>query len=369
MDPRKVLQNVFTALNIADAVKHSENGALDPSVALSAFFSRRFSDEEGYKHNVDYLVWLIREEIPELAHRETVRFPSSGNTLCGYLYRTPSSITKGLVLYVHGIMGCADDKYAIAQAEFLRRGYDVLAIDLTCSGRSGGSSISGLQQSAYDVVAAYRFILSRNDLKNLPLYFFGHSWGAYGVAASLGLGAKPHAIAAMSGFDEPLKEMLGLPSEKAGVDLSFLGKQGLEEALRQRVGENYDLSASRSVLDHPDVSCLVIHGDNDHTVPLKGVSTFDALSGKGASFLLRPGAGHMDIFYSLPAREYAKQAMESAKDLLTAYGGKYDAIPESEKQRFASTYDKRMCSVLDKDLFDRVDEFFLGHATKTPSML
>lgn len=154
--------------------------------------------------------------------------------LRGYLYR--NGLSKGLVLYVHGIKGQADDYYAIGEDYFVRKGYDVFAIDLTASGRSEGMGIDGLHQSALDVKAAYEYIRSRGDFEHCPIYFFGHSWGAYGVAASLNFpNVRPCAIAAMSGFNTPLEEMLALPSSALGIPLD-IGKEDLKAALKAREG-------------------------------------------------------------------------------------------------------------------------------------
>ena len=136
MDKRK-LQNIFTALNVAEkvvAAKQQGKSPINADTALSAFFSRRFSSPESFAESLDSFIYLSRKDLPELSSPEEVYFPSGQNTLHGYLYRADSA--KGLILYVHGLMGSSEDKYAIPQAYFLRKGYDVLAIDFTASGRS-----------------------------------------------------------------------------------------------------------------------------------------------------------------------------------------------------------------------------------------
>ena len=362
MDRKKVLQNVFTAMNVAEqvmAAKEEGRSPLNASVALSAFFSRRFSSPESFKGSLDGLVYLSRKDFPELREREIVTFRSGNHRLKGYLYRAP--IAKGLILYVHGLMGCADDKYAIAQAYFLRKGYDVFAIDLTASGASEGMGVPGLHQSALDVAAAEEYLCSRADLAGLPLYRFGHSWGGYGVSAALNLSTKARAVAELSGFDTPLKEMLALPKEKIGMDVDF-GRDELAEALQARCGDLYDLSASKGIYAHPEVRVLLAHGEEDHTVPMKGASIYDNVA-EGTVNVTKvglPRTGHMDIFFSPESRAYASMVMAMGKEMIARYGKKLSDVPPRAIEEFQSSFNPAMTSVPNAELFDRIDAFYGG---------
>ena len=166
MDKKKVLEGLFTGLEIANSVRNS-GSKMDPSVALSAVFSRRMSDEESFASSIESKIYLSRKDFPLLSSREEFRFVSGKNRLAGYLYRA-EGIAKGLVLYVHGIKGQADDNYAIWQNRFVASGYDVFAIDLTASGRSEGLGIDGLSQSAVDANNAFSFLTSCSDIPHEP---------------------------------------------------------------------------------------------------------------------------------------------------------------------------------------------------------
>lgn len=358
MDGKKIMQGLFTWLNIGEAYDKAEGWLLDPGIAIAAVFSRRFSDERSFDKTVDSLIFLSRKDFPSLAEREEVRFPSGKNMLRGYLYR--NELSKGLVLYVHGIKGQADDYYAIGEDYFVRKGYDVFAIDLTASGRSEGMGIDGLHQSALDVKAAYEYIRSRGDFEHCPIYFFGHSWGAYGVAASLNFpNVRPCAIAAMSGFNTPLEEMLALPSSALGIPLD-IGKEDLKAALKARGGEYHDLSASKGVASS-GIPSLIIHGELDETVPLDWSSAYRALEDKDAAKLLLPGRGHADVFLSDASLEYAKNVRAMAKEFTDVNGKDMDAVSAERKQEFLSRFDRRMTSCVNEPLFDKIDAFFLKH--------
>lgn len=355
MNAKKVLEGLFTGLEIANSVRNSDS-KMDPGVALSAVFSRRMSDEESFAASIESKIYLSRKDFPLLSSREEFRFVSGKNKLAGYLYRA-EGVSKGLVLYVHGIKGQADDNYAIWQNRFVEAGYDVFAIDLTASGRSGGMGIDGLSQSAIDVSNAYKFVSTSPDIPREPVFFFGHSWGGYGVVASTGLGAKPSAICAFSGFDSPLKEMLGLPAERIGIPLDFK-KEELVEALKMRCGELYDLSGSRSV-EATDIPVFLAHGEFDNVVPLPA-SLYQNVRGADEKVLV-PGKSHMDIFFDPKAIEVANAARELAKDRFGKLLRDIRQIPESEMREFEATFDRRMTSIVDENLFRMVDSFFLNY--------
>jgi len=359
MDVNKILAGLRMGLNIADAVKEAGGDILDPNVGLTLFFDRRFSNASTLGRTVDSLVYLFRDDFPSLSFREVVSFPSCGNTLKGYLYRTAQTWHKGLVLYVHGLTGQADDIYAIGQDRFLSAGYDVFAIDLTASGRSGGNGIPGLHQSALDVKAATEYLSTRGDLNGMPLFFFGHSWGAYGVAASLNFASvRPHAVAAVSGFDNPLAEMMAIPQEKVGFPIP-VDRAPLEEALRRRAGEHYSLSASRGIAES-GVPALVVHGQDDHTVPF-AVSTYAMLGTSHAEKLLLPG-GHMDLFFSPEAASRAKETKQKAGAMLKTEKIDLASLPKESLEQLRSCFDRRGNSILNERLFGAVDAFFTEHA-------
>ena len=357
MDRKKVLQGLFTGLSIADAYEKSGN-KISPEVGLAAFFDRRFSDASALgSHVYDYLR-CCRKDLPILNEREEGKFVSGSNRLAYYLYRAP--LAKGLILYVHGMAGMADDQYAVNQAELLRRGYDVFAIDLTASGRSEGRGIPGLHQSALDVAAAGEYIASRYDLNGMPLFLFGHSWGGYGVAASLTFLKNVKAVASFSGFDSPLKEMVAIPAAKVGMPFTLPTDQ-IEEPLKMRAGPYYDLSASDAIASS-NVPTLLVHGDLDTTVPLKTASIMNFAHGGEVERLLLPNRGHMDVFYSDRSNAYAETVRAMMDSYAERYGKTIDRIPVAEWEELLSRFDPRMASEVDEAVFDRVDDFFMRHS-------
>ncbi len=355
MDIYKVLGKIRTGASLAEAFLDN-NGIPSPAMALAALFDRRFTTLPSYLTSYHALVYRHQAEMPMLAKREQVRFPTSGHSLMGYLCHNPNP--EGIVICVHGIFSLADNHNAVVQEYFLTHGFSVFAIDLSSSGQSEGTSIPGLHQSAIDIAAAEAYLHSRQDLKHLPICLFGHSWGAYGVCASLAFDSSPVAIAECSGFADPLAIMLGMPEAYIG-SVARLTEPALRKAMEERGGEMSFLSAYEALEAHPDTQAMLVHGEEDNVIPLNEV----ALAGrkyrrKGIRIYRCPKKGHGDIYYSYKAIEYAKKVNEEADKLKDKYGKSTAKIPPEEKAAFLATFDKYKTSELDPKLFKEIEAMF-----------
>ena len=354
MDLSKIMQAMFTGADIGEALL-KDGRLLSSPVALAAFFSRRFSSQDSYEHRFDSLVFKTQKDFPLLQNRETVRFYSADHYLYGYIYR--SSLSKGLVLFVHGIKGQADDAYAIGENALLEAGYDVFAIDLSASGRSEPNGIKGLHQGALDVKAAIDFICTRDDLKNLPLFLFGHSWGAYSCLASTNFITPVKKVVAISGFSTPIEEMVALPESKTGMELSA-NRPDLEAAMLDRCGPQYDLSALTGMKNNPQIKYLLIQGALDNVVPLKASAYEKGKSFPNVTSFLVENKGHADILFSEEASQYQKQIEIGKRQVEKEYGKDILTYPPELLDSLKYNIDKQKASQIDAKLFETVDEFF-----------
>ena len=367
MDWKAFFGKINNGISIADAVLNRD-GLTDPNIGLAAMFDRRISTAEGYYASYDPLMVLTREDFPELKHRQEISFKSGKNTLRSYLYQ-PTTSPKGVVLCVHGLNSFSDNHNAIFQAHFLNRGYVVFAIDLTASGRSGGIRIDGLHQSALDIVEAEKYLKSRSDLRRLPLSLFGHSWGGYGVAASLALDDSPVAVVALSGFKNPIEEMVGLVKTKAGP-LAESQRPALTDALCRRAGEYALLSAEEAIKNNHHTRVLLVHGSEDAIVPYPSVATAGCkFHQENVEKIILKGRTHTDLFFSEPSIAYAKNVEKMKNDLVKQYGKSPADCPKEVLEAFRSSFDKRMACVLDPALWRKIDETIDGGSEEAVLLL
>lgn len=358
MDWKAFFGKINNGVAIADALLNGES-LLDPNIGLAAMFDRRISTVDGYFSSYDPLLVLTRNDFPELKHRQEIIFKSGKNRLYGYLYQ-PKVSPKGIVLCVHGLNSLSDNHNAIFQAHFLNRGYVVFAIDLTASGRSGGLQIDGLHQSALDIAEAEKYLKSRTDLNRLPIALFGHSWGGYGVAASLALDNTPVAVVALSGFKCPIDEMVGLVASKAGP-LAESQRPSLTKALQERAGQYALLSAEEAIKKNKKTRVLLIHGTEDKIVPYPKVATAGCdYHQRNVKKIILKGRTHTDLFFSDPSVAYMEKVEKMKKELVDKYGKSPADCPKEDMNAFLSSFDKRMTCVLDPALWKQIDETIDG---------
>lgn len=355
MDWKRFVNNLSSALYIASSAQDPDSTNAD--VALSAIFSRRFSSPDTLFRKPNYYLFLHADEYPNLRNRTEIKI-SSTYPLTAYL-SLPDE-TKGLVLTVHGIGSSSDDYNACLADAFFRRGYAVMALDLSCSGRSGGDSLPGLHQSAKDVAAAVGYIGNDPYLSTLPLFLIGHSWGAYGVSAALNYPwVNPYGVCAMSGFSDPESMMVASASAKIKIPLSFRNVE-LHEAMTKRGGDEAFLSGKEGIERKPNVKVLLIHGAKDRVIPASA-SLYEACQNEPKSqveCLLLPDKGHADVFLSSSAIAAYQREQAKVKRVLDRHKGKANAVPPKEWDEMIASLDRASTSHVDEKLMDEVDQFF-----------
>ena len=349
MDLWKIRSTLKTASNVLDALS-SPDGPLTAKNALSIIFERRFSTLEGYHSTWDYYELCSYEDFPSLRRKKMIPILSNGNKLCLHLYEQPCP--KGIFLCVHGLMGLSEDSSSCIHDYLFRQGYDVAALDLTSSGRSEGLGVKGLSQSALDIAAAVSY-LKRSSLSSLPLFLLGHSWGAYGVSASLAFDQSPLAVFELAGFKDPVAIMTALPSFYVKVDLSFTEPM-LREAMKERDPEYAFLSAKEAVEKAKNVYCVLIQGDQDKVVVPTSALANARFKRNGIERIEMKGRAHGDVMMSLDSVNYLAKAKEMNASFYEKYKKNPGKMSQEEKLAFYSSFDKRMTSVLDETLFGRI---------------
>lgn len=299
------------------------------------------------RHNeeMDKLV-KTRKDYALLDAREELSFVSGNNTLKAYFYK--ASPSKGTIIASHGLNGRADGPDAAYQAWFLKEGYSVCAVDLTASGESEGTSINGLHQSAYDIKAAYDY-LAKNEKLEKKVFLCGHSWGGYGVAASLGLGVEASGVITFSAFDNPFDTMVQYAERYVGV-LATISLPPFYLAESMAFGQEVFRSAS-SALKDSTTKALIIHGEADASIPLDSISLYArAKELPNVGTITLPSIGHMRPWLSLEAHRYYGELHAEYEKL------KNDG-DESKIEAFLNNVDRDKSSELNDALFGEIRRF------------
>lgn len=221
------------------------------------------------------LIFFPEKEITQtpadagLAFEDLTIETSDGVKINGWFVPHPEAQTT--ILWLHGNGGNMSHRVGrIGRSRHFLKA-NVLIIDYRGYGRSGGR-VS--EKGTYlDAVAAYDYLLTRDDVDPARIIPFGASLGA-AVAVELTLQRKAQGLVLEAPFTS-IREM-------ARVALPWLPVGGL-------ITTRYD---NLSKIGRLEIPLLILHGDRDETIPFaQGRKLFEAARGP-KSFYAIPGAGH-----------------------------------------------------------------------------
>ena len=208
-----------------------------------------------------------------LDYEEAFFFTQDGLRLHGWYVPGRTDVTW---LWFHGNGGNIShrvDEMALIQQ---RLGVNQFIFDYQGYGRSEGRPT---EQGTYrDARAALEYLRARPDIEGDRIVYFGRSLGS-AIAVELASSQPPLAMVLVSPFTSV--------GDMARLTIPFLPVQWL-------VRDRYDSLASIGRVERP---LLIIHGDQDDTVPVsQGRKLFEAANSP-KHFRLLVGAGHNDTYY------------------------------------------------------------------------
>ena len=213
------------------------------------------------------LIYFTADDFPNLLY-QPIEFPSNhGQLLRGGLYSIPALAPyKALLIFVHG-MGGGHLSYMTEINTLAKKGFLVLSYDQTGTCSSEGKSLGGFFQGVLDLYSALSFIKKNDSLNHYPVVLAGHSWGGYIVCQVLQFSPDVRAITAMSAFEDDAALFCSLIQNQTGFPVKFL-KPFFGIIKRLKYGKKANQKTS-SILKKSSIPVLLLHGENDNTVPLK----------------------------------------------------------------------------------------------------
>jgi len=222
---------------------------------------------------------------------EDVTFKSQDGTKLHAWFMAPPKTqkVKGTIVYSHGNAGSIG--YHIPFVLWMvQDGYQVLLYDYRGYGKSEGQvSRKGLVE---DVHAAFTYVKTRKDVDANRLISFGHSLG--GAKSLAALGQK-------------------MPSGVRGV-VDFAGFASYQDMARHFAGQagvkivTDDLSARDLIEKISPVPVLIVHGTEDHTVPLSQGELLFKKAKEPKTFFKIEGGNHTQAL-SMNKEEYRKKIL------------------------------------------------------------
>ena len=292
-------------------------------------------------------------------------FPSDrGQMLSGYLYRAGEN-QHGIVIIAHGFGGGGHNSYMDVADYFAHNGYCVFAYDATAMDQSEGDGLGGVPQGVIDLDHAISFVESSNDIPDLPIVLFGHSWGGYCVSAVLNYHPEVRAVIECSGFNRS-SDMFesGGKSQAGSIIYAMTPFIRIHESFR------YGKFAVNTAMDGfaaTDAKVMIVHSADDDVIGIEyGLDKYyeKYRDDPRFTFIRFEDRGHNEMFND-PANTYKDEFNATFDRWLETLD--YDYNAEENIERFIedkANYivenldHQRWSHRLDADLFARFLEFY-----------
>lgn len=200
------------------------------------------------------------------------------------------------VVVLHGWGSAATDLLPAAP-RLVAAGLSLLLIDVRGHGRSDPVDFMSLPRFAEDLEAAISWLRSDPRVDPDRIGVIGHSVGAGAclLAASRDPGiAAVVAIAAMAHPAELIRSSRGLRPAPEALATRVL------TTIEDTIGHRFDAFAPINTIGRITAPVVVLHGDDDTTVPPRDAARLVDAAGGVARLRLVPGAGHRAVTPFLP---------------------------------------------------------------------
>jgi len=217
-----------------------------------------------------------------------------GTTLRGWFL--PAGPSAPAVILLHGWGSAASDLLRAAPG-LLAAGLSVLLIDVRGHGRSDRVDFMSLPRFAEDLEVAIAWLRARPGVDPDRIGLVGHSVGA--GACLLTASRDPRigavvAIAAMAHPAELIRSSRGLRPAPEPLATRVL------TTIEDTIGHRFDAFAPINTIRRVAAPVVVLHGDDDTTVPPRDAARLVDAAGGTAHLRLVPGAGHRAVAPFLP---------------------------------------------------------------------
>lgn len=311
-------------------------------------FGQRFETSERYRFYLDDFEGLKADRCEFESY--------DGQTLVGYRYYKENDKPRGVVVIAHGFGGGGHNSYIDVAYYFTRNGYNVFAYDATGNDESGGKSVKGLPQGVKDLCRAIDFVKTVDELKNLPIMLFGHSWGGYSVCTALNFHPEVKAVASISGFNRSSDLIKAQGIEMVGGVVKALMPY-VNSIEKIRFGK-YATATATDGFEKSQAGVFVVHSQDDTTVPIKyGYDIYysEYADNPRFKFVKYEDKGHNNILYSYEGIKYIKEFTKTANEY---FDGKNPSDGEITDY-FKNNLDRNIyCDMLDKELMGQIVGFF-----------
>ncbi len=279
-----------------------------------------------------------------------------GTRLVGYRYYTDSVKAQGVVVIAHGLGGGGHNSYMDVAYYFAQHGYDVFAYDATGNDESDGKGVKGIPQGVADLSCAIDYLRNIDEVKDLPVMLWGHSWGGYSVGAVLNYHPEVKAVASIAGFNRAGDLIKAQGQQMVGELIGFM--MPYVNSIEQIKCGKYSSATALGGFANSKCGVLIAHSSDDTTVPIEyGYDIYykQYASNERFKFIRYENKGHNNIVYSDSYINYLNDFSEKFSNDF----GERTPSPEEKAAYIKEHLDREIyCNGLDPELFDRILNFY-----------
>ena len=313
------------------------------------YFGKRYTTDEAWQFQV--------EEFDGLAREKHIFTSNEEQKLTGYIYSKGDTEAKGLIVIAHGF-GAGHNSYMDVADYFASNGYKVFAYDATGNDESEGESVKGFPQGIIDLDYALNYIKNIEELSDLPVMLWGHSWGGYSVCAVSKLHPEVKGIISVSGFNASLDMIEDVGRDMAGDAIDFVMPL-FEELEKERFGDYAAMNALES-LEQSTADVLIYHSADDDVVPIE--ISYDRYYEKFAdnerfTFVRFEDKGHNAILISEAAMEYRNEYNRIGNEYVSQFA-EGEFTDEMRLEYIKANFDRTKGNELDSEMMTQMLEFY-----------
>lgn len=300
------------------------------------FMTKKFFGVRG--EDPDNPCYLRFEDYQSFLKREPIRIGFYGQAIKGYIYEDKNRADfKGFIILAHGFFG-THIQYLVDIAFLARLGYRVLAFDQYGVGLSEGRNQLSFANGIYVLENVIHAVEKEKMNGDLPIYLYGHSWGAYSVAGALKHHPEIEKAVMRSGFVSPLTVLLDFLKGQNQALYVFL-RPMFTLCFVTIFGFRHIITAKRGLKKNHKTKCLVVHAKDDPMVLFNHslASYCQKHPESQREVVVYPSGGHNTLItveavenYNRAVREYEEiQAIEDDKEKtrkLEEYLSKLDRV-------------------------------------------
>lgn len=266
-------------------------------VAAMGYFSIYIYRQNIAGRKESYAPIMLNLEDFDGLQRTEMSFPSNKDQkLMGYLYQKGTK-QKGVIVLAHGYGDGGHNSYMDLADYFASNGYYVFTYDATGTDMSEGDGVGGFPQGAIDLDYAIRFVKTQDQLKDLPLMLFGHSWGGYSAGNVLNFQSDVQAVITVAAFNRSsdVFEVVGRQEAGDGIDLMMPWINLYE---RFKFWE-YATKTALEGFGNTNAKVMIVQSQDDELVPMSyGYNQFLDKYGEDNRFVfeLYEDRGHNHLF-------------------------------------------------------------------------